>query len=230
WLPLETTLQGNSFTAAWGEGARQWREGLAKRAAALFPIREAWERYPAVVLPGEPVPAVLPGEKAMRDGFRAELALLVSRELEERVASLQAEFRRSGDAATLNRLGVLYARFGQLDKAEAQFLESARRKETAAVRFNLGSLSFARAKYKDALAHYERALAVGRNDDPKTLLAIARTQSELGRREAAAATFDRLRARDPALAERFAYLGLAAEATGRAGQAEAGGRSLEWLE
>lgn len=230
WLPIETTLQGKSFAAAWDEGARQWREGLAKRDANLYPVREAWEKFPAVVLPGESVPSILPSDKAVRDGFRAELASLVSRELEERVASLQAEFRRTGDPSALNCLGVLYARFGQLDKAEAQFLESARRKETAAVRFNLGSLSFARGKYKDALAHYERALAAGQNEDPKTLLAIARTQSELGRTEAAAATLARLRERDPALAERFSYLGSAAADSGRAVQAAAGGRSLEWQE
>jgi tetratricopeptide (TPR) repeat protein len=188
------------------------------------------DRYPAVVLPGETVPSVLPGDKTTRDGFRAEMAFLVSRELDERVASLQAEFRRSGDPAVLNRLGVLYARFGRFDEAEAQFLDSVRRKESASVRFNLGNLAYARGRYKDALAQYERALAVGLAEDPKLLLAMARTLSELGRREAAAAAFGRLRERDPALAERFAYLGIADSETARAAMATSGGRSLDWLE
>jgi len=49
WLPVEITVPGEGFSRAWRIGANQWKNNGAK--AALYPIREAWEAYPAVTVP-----------------------------------------------------------------------------------------------------------------------------------------------------------------------------------
>ncbi|MBN1242167.1 MAG: tetratricopeptide repeat protein [Spirochaetales bacterium] len=228
WLPIETTVQGKSFTYAWDEGARQWRDGFAKGSATLIPVRDAWKTFPAVVLPGTPAATPTPPERATLGAFRTELAAILARELDSRVAALQAEFKRTGDAAVLNRLGVLYARYGQFDKAEAQFLESAKRKESVAVLYNLGNLAFAAGRMADALAWYQKAVKKG--DDARAWLGVARAQAELGRFAEAATSYAKVKALDSALAERFAYLGLSSTETGRASAADAARRVIEWTE
>lgn len=229
WLPLETTAQGKSFTFAWEEGARQWRDGVAKNAATLIPIREAWKTYPAVVLPGTPTKTALPTEKTILAGFQSEATALIAREINARVITLQAEAKKTGDSSVLNRLGILFARFGQLDKAEAQFVASLKKKETAAALFNLGNLAFARGFYSESLSWYEKALKKT-GDDAKTLIAIARAQAELGRLDAAKLSFEKAVGIDPGTAERYAYLGLASTEIGRASAADASRRDIEWNE
>jgi len=43
WVPVETTLQGESFLQAWATGARQYREAQRTESAAFLPVREAWQ-------------------------------------------------------------------------------------------------------------------------------------------------------------------------------------------
>jgi tetratricopeptide (TPR) repeat protein len=229
WLPVETTAQDKDFLYAWGEGSRQWRNGQAKNSANLIPIREAWKAYPAVVLPGSPAITALPPEKAILAGFKAETAALVSDEIDVRVAELQAEAKKSNDPSVLNRLGVLFARFGQLDKAELQFNASIKRKETPAALVNLGNLAFARGKFAESVGWYEKALKKTA-DDPKTMVALARAQAEMGKLDAAKQNFDKASSLDPTVGERFAYLGLPAGDTSRAASAEESRRNLEWTE
>jgi hypothetical protein len=50
WLPVEITVPEKGFTQAWRIGAREWRN--SGTAAALYPIRECWEVYPSVTVPG----------------------------------------------------------------------------------------------------------------------------------------------------------------------------------
>jgi hypothetical protein len=229
WLPIETTLQDKDFLAAWQEGSKQWRNGEAKKAATLIPIREAWKTYPAVVLPGTPVPTGLPADKTILASFKLETAALISNEIDARVAALQAEAKKTNDPAVLNKLGVLLARFGQLDKAEAQFNASIKKKETPAALINLGNLAFARGKFDESVDWYQKAQKKT-PEDPKIIIALARAQSELGKLDAAKVNFDKASVLDPALAERFAYLGLPAGDLSRAASAEDSRRNFEWTE
>jgi hypothetical protein len=72
WLPVEITVPGQGFAAAWRIGAREWRSGGAE--AALYPIREAWELYPAVTVPagGGRLPEMPDGAAIIR-AMEAEL-------------------------------------------------------------------------------------------------------------------------------------------------------------
>jgi hypothetical protein len=66
WIPVEITVPGQGFAAAWRIGAREWRSGGTE--AALYPIREAWELYPAVTVPagGGRLPEMPDGDVIIR--------------------------------------------------------------------------------------------------------------------------------------------------------------------
>ncbi len=229
WLPIETTVQNKAFIFSWEEGARQWRSGLAKNGAHLIPVREAWKTYPAVVLPGTPVQVVMPQAKLIAANFETETVALVSREIDFRVATLQAEAKKTGDPAILNRLGVLLARFGQMEKAEVQFMASIKKKETPSALFNLGNLAFSRGRFADSLSWYQKAYRLN-GTEPKYLVFIARSQVELGKLEEASRSFEKVKSIDPAVAEQYAYLGLSSAEVGRASAADDIRRKIEWTE
>jgi hypothetical protein len=72
WLPVEITIPARGFNEAWRTGSRQWRSGRTE--AALYPIREAWEVYPAVTVTaaGDNLP-VMPDSAAIIRAMEAEL-------------------------------------------------------------------------------------------------------------------------------------------------------------
>lgn len=229
WLPIETTALDKNFTGAWEEGARQWRIGAAKNGAKLIPIREAWTTYPAVVLPGTPVQVAFPSAKTITSGFEAETQVVIAHETNARIASLQAEAKKSNSPVPLNKLGVLLARFGQMDKAKIQFTASLKRSETPSALYNLGNLAFSNGDFTESLSWYEKALKKN-GSDAKIVIAIARAQSELGHLEDAKTSFEKAKTIDPAVAEQYAYLGIASNEIGRASSSGNSRRNIEWNE
>jgi hypothetical protein len=61
WLPVEITVPGQGFTEAWRIGVREWRRFAPQSenstdtlppARAIYPMRESWELYQPVSVPG----------------------------------------------------------------------------------------------------------------------------------------------------------------------------------
>lgn len=206
WLPIETTMRKEGFAAAWQEGARQWRDAAAKGKAAFYSVRESWKEYQPVAIPGI---AALTGQKSPKAGaaaFKAELSSFVESETGPRIAAIQAEIKKAGGSSALyNKLGVLYARYGMLDKAEEQFAAALKGKSPGSAVFNMGNILFVQGKYADALVYYGKALAASPKD-PNALLATARANAALGKYKAALESYGKLKEADPKLAEKYAYL------------------------
>ncbi len=118
WVPVETTLVGQPFSAAWEAGAAT----LASRRFTVIGMKEAWRKY-APLQPRAPAPDIAaPPFEAVRalvaEDLRRQEEALTSprmRELAQRVAADPA------DAGALNALGVLLARRGYLGRAAAHF-------------------------------------------------------------------------------------------------------------
>ncbi len=229
WLPIETTLRDGSFQEAWEEGARQWKENSPRQQAALYPVRAAWQTYPPVVPPGVPPATPQPEGRRMLLAFEEQTNRLVNQEIGPRVAVLQDEIRRTGSAAASNKLGVLYARFGQFDKAEAQFRAAIKKQEIAGTLINLGNIAFLKGDYVESLSWYERALK-RTPDNAKVLVAVARSQAQLGAFDSARVAFERARAIDAPAVEGYAFLGGGSSEIGRAASAEEEKRRVEWNE
>jgi hypothetical protein len=207
WLPIETTIRTGHFLDAWEEGVSQWKAGTQQNTAAFYPVRDAWMVYNPVVFSGKPSTLLMPDRRKIADAFKSSLGSFVNRELGPRVADLQRQIKQSGSTAQLlNRLGVLYARFGDLEKAEEQFTAVLKKQDTTAGLLNIGNIYYLRGKYAEALAYYNRALKKS-PAEPKALLALSRTYAAMERFTEAQQTFAKLTSVDPALAERFAFLG-----------------------
>ncbi len=152
YIPVETTIFARGFNAAWAEGARQWRLGGTE--ARLIPVRDAWKTYEAVGLREDAPSLSYPAARAVVASYRGELDRFVSDELVPQVARLQEEIKRSGASSrNLNRLGVLYARYGKYAEAEVEFQKVVKRNEEyVPTLVNMANIALIRGDAKAAAA------------------------------------------------------------------------------
>ena len=217
WIPVEITMVGEGFLKAWETGASQWRAaGEDKR--GFFPIDEAWEVYKPVGSPGgDVVDAVPPASSTLLASYNRELGTFIGREVDSQAASLKAEIAKSGNRSRLiNKLGVLYGRYGFYDKAETEFKKIANAYIPAMT--NLGNISYQKKDMMAALAWYGQAL--DKDPDNRTaLLGSARANYEIENFGSVKMLYTKLEETDARLAERYAYLVSASDDTGRASSA-----------
>jgi len=218
WLPLEITQRKGGFLQAWQEGAKEWRENLARGQASLIPVHEAWAFYEPVGLPGEGKPITLPAADRIVASYTQEIVRFVDREIYARAAKIQADMQQTGETpALLNQLGVLYARYGLLDRAESQFQKAIRREEFLPALLNLGNISYLRNEREKALEFFDRA---SRKDptNAKVVLNLARVNHEMENYGLVAKLYARLKSIDPDLALKYSYLDLKGEEASRAAE------------
>ncbi|TVQ21605.1 MAG: hypothetical protein EA382_13330 [Spirochaetaceae bacterium] len=231
WIPVEVTILNDGFLQAWQSGARQWRENAVRGQAGFYPIAQAWELYPSVGLPDAPPHIAIPAPAVIDGAYRAQLTRFVDREIFPQVSRLQSQIASSNNNPRhINRLGVLYARYGLSDRARREFERAAMGSPPyAPALLNLGNLHFLSREVDQALGYYERAHAVD-PDNTVILLAVARANHELENYGHVARTYERLKQLDPDLADRFAYLDFRGEEARRASQASEMATLVIWGE
>jgi len=230
WLPVEVTEREGGFLKAWQIGAREWRENAARDQARLYPTHQAWETYEPVGLPGANTEVSLPSPQRIQSQYTQELTRFVDREVSPQAARLREQIgARSGDLKLQNNLGVLYARFGLLDKAEVEFRKVLKQKDYVPTLLNMGNIYFLKSDFRAALGYYERASRL-EPANSVALLSLAKLNHELENYTLASENFDRLKLADPKLAERFSYLGARGESEARAEEADAGKGVMVWAQ
>jgi hypothetical protein len=143
WVPVEITMIREGFLDAWQTGAREWREGEQAGTAAFHPIHQAWKLYEPVAILGSQATVAVPEPGQVLKKYAAALSRFVEREIEPRVSKLRSEIATSNnDPRQINRLGVLYALYGLLDKAEAEFKRIPAAGKNFPALVNLGNLYF----------------------------------------------------------------------------------------
>ena len=216
WIPFEITALESSFLDAWQQGAKEWRENQSRGQAGFFPVEEAWKVYRPVALPGTSPSVELPSRENILSVYDEQIVKFIDREIYPRVAKLQADIRNSNDSKRhVNRLGVLYARYGLIDRALREFTKVVESEEYVPSLINLGNIYFVQKDMLSSLQHYERALAQD-PDNPKVILAAARVNHELENYGTVRNMFAKLKSIDDELAEQFAYLDLRGEEASRA--------------
>jgi ligand-binding sensor domain-containing protein len=189
WVPVETTLVGKSFSAAWASAAAT----LASRSFTAIDIQGAWKKY-APLRPREPAPDVVPPPfEAVRgavaeDLRRQEEGLKTPRmvELEQRIAA------NPTDADAINALGVQYARRGYLGRAAAHFEQViALRPDFAGGYSNLGNVLSEQGRFAEAVQRYEESLARAELAEVHVELALA--LSEIGKFDESRKHYERAR-------------------------------------
>ena len=227
WLPIEVTSIHDGFVSAWQLGAKEWTENNDLGQAGFYPIQEAWAVYQPVGLPGADVIVSLPQSDTILRAYLAETRKYLDMALSPIVVKLQRQIQDSGSVPAMNSLGVLYAKYGEDDKAEAQFKQALFRKTYLPSLLNLGHFYFRRGNWSDALANYQQASEI----DPRnarTLLALARVNQELQNYSDAKLNYEKLKTLDPNLASQYAFLGDGKNAGTRAADVATQRKAIAW--
>ena len=215
WMPVEITVIDGGFLKAWQIGAKEWRENSARKTSAFCSTRDAWNVYEPVGLFGTADVSVPSGDHVVEEYIK-EVNRVVSKQIFNREQKLKSEIERAGDGSDpLNRLGVLYARYGLEEKAIAAFEKVLSSEDYTPALMNLGNIYYLRNDMKSALTFYKRAYTK-EPDNAKILLALSRVYRELENYEVSGRMFSRLKSIDAGLAESFSYLETQQDGGGRA--------------
>jgi tetratricopeptide (TPR) repeat protein len=230
WIPVEVTERTGSFLTAWEEGAKEWAENLAKDQVGFFPLHEAWNTYEPVGLPSSGgAPSVTVPASVVQD-FQDDVTRLVNREIYSRVEALQGAITSSQESPqTVNALGVLYARYGLVEKAQREFERALARSEYLPALVNMGNLYYQKSDPAGALAYYQRAYRLSPRN-ARVLLCVVRASRELQNYDAAQKAYSELEKVDPNLAKQNAYLALKGEQSTRAAKVGAAEEAMSWVE
>ena len=207
WLPVEITVRNEGFLKAWQTGAKEWRENDPEGLTGFFPMHEAWTLYEPVGFPGT-VTITLPEKGTVINTFIEESENFIQREISSRIARIQNEIdAKQGDRRSVNKLGVLYARYGLDTKAMAEFEKALEKGEYLPALLNIGNLYYIQDNLNKAREYYLRAQTLSPNN-PKVLLAVARIDHDLENYGTAREAYSKLKEINPNLAARFSYLDL----------------------
>jgi tetratricopeptide (TPR) repeat protein len=217
WVPVEVTALDNGFLKAWETGAKEWREAVSKDKEGFFPMRDSWAVYEPVGLPGDAVPISPPSRDQLTASYLEEVTKFIDKIILSRVAKLQSEIHKSeGDPKFVNKLGVLYARYGLTDKAQKEFNRLLSKNESyVPALLNLGNIHYMEDDMEKALSYYERAY-VSEPGNPKVILCMARVNHELENYGIVNKLYNKLKEADPDLAALYLYLGVKGEESTRA--------------
>jgi len=226
WMPVETTLLKDGFLKAWTVGAKQWNDNKGGT-AALFKMHEAWKVYDPVGPPDQDTRVTLPALAVLSDAFKEGIARFINRELPKRLGELKAELAKSNNnPRILNKLGVLYARYGQYKEAKEQF-QAALKGGYAPAYTNLANVAFLQKDYAEARRNYELTLK-GNPEDSAAMIGLARTLYEMEDYASAAKLYEQVREINPTLAAQYEYLeSKGAQTPGRSASASRGDASWD---
>jgi hypothetical protein len=222
WVPVEITLVRDGFLRAWQVAAREWRETSSNDVAGFFPVRESWELYEPVGFAGEQGIIQVPDPREVLQQYRSTLDRFVERQILNRVAELERQIASTrNNLRYVNRLGILYARFGRLDDAEAQFSLVVRQREYGPALVNLGHIAYLNGEFEAAVRYYNRAIPVSA-DPVGALVGLAKAEYEQENYPVVDDALARLESLDPEAAAEISYLGT--------GVVQEGNRASEALE
>ena len=219
WVPIEVTMLNDGFLPAWKTAVKEWHKNDDVRQTGFFPMHQSWSIYEPVGFSSNAMDLKFPGDTEIISAFQGVLTKFVDMEIYDREKQLLNRIQKnSNNIIAHNRLGVLYARFGLLEKAEKQFTVVLSIKEYTPALINLGTIAFIRNEIKGAKGYYLRAEKMD-SQNKNIALSLARVYYELEDYTKSEEAYSRLKVIDPVLAGEFAYLDLKSSDTVRASNA-----------
>jgi hypothetical protein len=210
WIPVETTtpLQ-QGFLSAWAAGSQLVRAYQANGPIEFIPLAEARARYPALPLPASTIAVAEPARSAVDGLYAASLAGFTASLYKAKLTGLESQLQGlSGTQAARLRVqqGILQAMFGRLSEAGLAF-ETARKEDPGllAPYVNLANVLLVEKKADAALAVIGDGLTRSPGS-PLLNLTAARCWAVKGDKKRASEHLAKVRASDPALADRYALL------------------------
>jgi tetratricopeptide (TPR) repeat protein len=224
WLPLETTILSDGFTAAWAEGSRLWNRYEPSGEIEFLPVHEARALY-------EPIPTSAVGfdlgdlddpiaggaDMLYDESFANTVELLYT----DNVAAIERTLRSLSDRQkirTLNKIGVLHARFDETRLAERSFNEAIELDpEYTTSYINLANLKIIRGEPQEAVALLDEVTA-RRPDSILANLLLAQANQMMGNQSAAHEFMVIVEEQAPELASQYPHL--TGGGVGRASEAQ----------
>ncbi|HET6452163.1 MAG TPA: hypothetical protein VFI08_12675 [Spirochaetia bacterium] len=227
WLPVEITMRHQGFVKAWQLGAKEWNENQLSGQAGFYPVQEAWASYQPVGLPGAESTINVPQSDRILAAYLAEVQKYIDEQLAPQVARLQDQIKSSHSLPAMNSLGVLFAKYGRADQAEAVFKQVLAARPYLPTLLNLGNLYYLKEDWSAALACYAQANEIVPNN-PHVIVALAKVNQELQNYPELQKYYDKLKGIDPTLAGQYAYLGQGKESGARAADVATERRNVIW--
>lgn len=217
WLPVEITLVQRGFIDAWEEGAKEWREYKPEGEAQLILVHEAWDEYKPVGITGISKDLNYPDQDQVLSLFRRVIGDFVEDEISDKVAGYTRQLASDNSPRILNKLGILYAQYGIMDKAKDAFLKASRQDYSPAY-INLGNIQFINKDFESALKSFQNALDLYPGS-VKATLGFAKTNYELENYAQVKTAYEEIQRKSPDTAARFSYLGESRSEVSRASSA-----------
>jgi tetratricopeptide (TPR) repeat protein len=201
------------FLKAWTLGAKQWRTYSSEGQAGFIEIKDAWRTYQPVAFSVSQIELSMPGRDAVISRVKKELDAFVSQEINLQDQKLLSRLQsRQNDPPILNRLGILYARYGKYEEAKARFEQALSEGEYVPAMVNLANLNFIEGDFGRARDRYEKVLRSDK-ENVSALLGLAKVEHELENFGSARAAYNKLASVSSELAEKYAYLSSASSAS-----------------
>lgn len=206
WLPLETTVLGDAVES-WRRAARQYHDAHAAGEAEFVRVRDAWARYPPVALRTADTHALTIDEAALEAALERVAAAVVESEMTPLAAALRESIASGGSRVgrDYNRLGVLYASYGELEDARAAFRAAFERTGYAPAQVNLANVLVLLGEFEEALELYE-AYESQHGESAAVALGLSLARFRLADYDGCARAYERLAWLAPGLASESAYL------------------------
>jgi tetratricopeptide (TPR) repeat protein len=199
WIPVETTLVGSSFTAAWKKALNDFNEWKEK-GLQIVDMKDAWQDYKPATLQFEDLSteAIIPAK--ISEKFPKELEALKER----KVHYLRSFFLNSPDSSyALEQLGILYAENGMYEEAMETLKRQIRVKgENATTLNNSGNLFYLTGDYRNAENAYLKALKYDQ-EDTGIMINLARCYSRQSKKEKARKYLDMAIRIDPDVTKKY---------------------------
>ena len=218
WMPIETTILTEGFTHAWQVGALQWRGALEAGNGEFFTTAAAWSEYAPVaadLVVHEDSAQRIPARNGVGAALLGELDAFRGIELAPKLRRLNSS-REPSNPAIRNRIGVLYAMYGQLERATEQFeLALTAQEAYVPAMINQANVLALRGEHSGAQGYLERARSVD-PENARVLLGLALSYWESGDRDQARSTYEAAARQSPTLARRFPLFADTDDGGGRA--------------
>ena len=228
WLPVETTALDQGFLKAWEKGAGLFIRYDSLGEANIFTTENAWKIFEPVGVGGT-ADVILPDSVMVRESYLEELGRYQEVEIYQREHNLLSSLKNDGDnPVIINRLGILYSRYGMYSEALEQFEKILSLENYLPAMMNKGNIHSILGELDRALDYYKLAKEMD-PDNSRILLNLTMVYLENGDLEMANETFKRVKDLNPELAGRFPILDSnSQEGISRASDQTSGSEVFSW--
>ncbi|MFH2134205.1 MAG: tetratricopeptide repeat protein [Pseudomonadota bacterium] len=208
WVPVETTLVGNSFIKAWEKGSETYYK-YKDNGLTVLDVHTSWDTYKPASLPDSDWKASGLNRAAIEKKFPTDIlsVLKISSQTKTR-RYLDIIKDKPDDVDAHLQVGIILAKIGDRKEAMKYFdkvlsLDA----KNASAHNNRGNLYMIDDKYQDAVKAYATAAKLSPKD-PHILVNLARAYKRQGNTKSAKATFIKAKKLDKKVQVQYRALAL----------------------